>query len=508
MDLVKWMLSGEPPPRPRPSGRRAQPPDPEAAPPLNIEAEQQLLGCIMANNETFHSVSDLVAERDFFDPVHGRLFEVFARRLHEGRAVDPVTLRDVVQEDEGLRDLGGQQYLVNLMRGAASLFLAPEYARTIADLAQKRRLMEAGEELADRARTGAGEGAGALVALAESRLAEIAGEDRTGRGFTSFLNAATQSVQAANAAYRRGGGLAGLSTGLVDLDRALGGLQDSDLVILAGRPAMGKTALAVNIAFAVASAGHPVAFFSLEMSAAQLASRVLASRAGVAGEDLRRGTGGEDGVRAVVNAARPLDDLPLFIDDGGGKTFGEIAAGARRLQRRHGMAALFVDYLQLMQPPPGSRSRVEEVGDMTRSLKMLAKDLDVPVVALSQLSRAVESRTNKRPLLSDLRDSGAIEQDADVVMFVYREEYYLSQNEPDPSDEGWPEWERSVAAARGRAEVIVGKHRHAPTGTARLHFDAALSQFSDPAGEWREPTARSDDYRDPTGDDATEGDFQ
>lgn len=507
MDLVEWMLSGAPPPSKPLGGKGAAPPDPEGPPPLNIEAEQQLLGAIMANNEIFHSVSDLVAERDFFDPVHGRLFEAFSRRIHGGRAVDPVTLKEMVESDEGLRDLGGQRYLINLMKGAVSISLAPEYARTISSLAQKRRLMEAGAELADRARAGADEGAESLLALAESRLAEIAGEDRTGRGFTSFLKAATESVTAANDAYKRGGGLAGLSTGLADLDKALGGLQDSDLVILAGRPAMGKTALAVNIAFAVAAAGHPVAFFSLEMSAAQLASRVLASRAGVAGEDLRRGTGGQDGVRAVVGAARHLEGLPLFIDDGGGKTFGEIAAGARRLQRRHGMAALFVDYLQLMQPPQGSRSRVEEVGDMTRSLKMLAKDLNVPVVALSQLSRAVESRTNKRPLLSDLRDSGAIEQDADVVMFVYREEYYLAQNEPDPSDEGWVEWERGIAAARGKAEVIIGKHRHAPTGTARLHFDAALSQFSDPAGEQWTSAPDRDEYRDPTGGDATEGDF-
>lgn len=507
MDLEKWMLSGEPPPRRPSAGRSAPPPEPEGAPPLNIEAEQQLLGAILSKNELYHSVSDLVAARDFFEPVHGRLFDEFAARVQGGRGVDPVVLKDFAAQDEALTNLGGQRYLVNLLKGAVSTFFVADYAREISDLAQKRRLMDAGADLADRARQPGGAGAAELLSMVESQLAEIAGEDRTGRGFTSFLSAMTESVSAANDAFKRGGGLAGLSTGLRDLDRSLGGLQDSDLVILAGRPAMGKTALAVNIAFSVASAGHPVGFFSLEMSAAQLASRILASRAGVAGEDLRRGTGGEEGVRAVLDAARPLESLPLFIDDGGGKTFGEIAAGARRLQRRHGMAALFVDYLQLMQPPQGSRSRVEEVGDMTRALKMLAKDLNIPVVALSQLSRAVESRPNKRPLLSDLRDSGAIEQDADVVMFVYREEYYLAQNEPDPSDEWWPEWERSVAAARGKAEVIIGKHRHAPTGTARLHFDAALSQFSDPAGEQWYSHARGDDYRDPAGGDDTEENF-
>ena len=487
--LKKWMLTQgstlPPPERPQPATRESESAEPRRIP-HSIEAEQQLIGAVFGSNEIWHRVSDRVSADDFHDPVHGRIWNVASRVIMENRLANPVTLESAMHEDEGLRQLGGQAYLVNLMRGAVSAFAAPEYAETIAEMSRRRRLIFLSRDMEDKAVSGdaIGESAVTIAAAVERGLVEMTGRDETGRGFRTLNAAAAEAMKQANEAYRLGGKINGSETGIADLDDMLGGFGKSDLAIVAGRPAMGKTALATTIALNIARAGEPVAFFSLEMSAPQLANRLIASTAGIPSDALRRGKVEEADFRRALHAARGLD-APLYIDDSGAVTSLDIAARARRIKRSaKGLGAVFVDYLQLLQSEGRGRPRVEEVSEITRSLKIMARDLDVPVVALSQLSRDVERRENKRPVLSDLRDSGSIEQDADVVMFVYREEYYLERSEPNATEhEDWLEWRNRMDAANGIAEVIVGKNRHGRTGSARLHFDAEAARFTDAAPE-------------------------
>ena len=484
---------------------QAQPADPAAADPMphSIEAEQQLLGAILTNNDVFDRISGVVKKDHFYDPVHARIFEVASARIARNALASPVTLKAFMEDDEGLRELGGAAYLVRLAGAAVSAFAARDYAQIVHDLALRRELIRLGRDIAARAALVdiASEPAEQIVE-AEQHLYRLAEQGRSDTGFQSFLRAVTDAVMVANAAYQRDGGLAGISTGLVDLDRKLGGLHRSDLLIIAGRPSMGKTSLATNIAFNIARAyrkgrlpdgsegainGGVVGFFSLEMSAEQLAARILSEASEVPSEQIRRGDMTETEFRRFVDAAKALESCPLYIDDTAALPISQLAARARRLKRTHGLDALFVDYLQLVRPATARESRVNEVSEITQGLKAIAKELDIPVVALSQLSRQVESREDKRPQLSDLRESGSIEQDADVVMFVFREEYYREREKPgDHELEKMAQWQADMEKIHGRAEIVIGKQRHGPIGTVELSFEGRFTRFGNLAKPWQQ----------------------
>jgi replicative DNA helicase len=464
--------------------------------PHNIEAEQALLGALLVNNDVYDRVSGLVQPVHFFDPVHARIFEVAGERIRRNALATPVTIKAFFEDDSGLKELGGPAYLVRLAGSAISLFAARDYAQLVYDLAIRRELIVIGQGIAEKAaRMEVDSEPRDQIVEAEQALYQLGEQGKVDRGFQSFRSAVVDAVQVANAAYLRDGGLAGLSTGLADLDKRLGGLHPSDLLILAGRPSMGKTSLATNIAFNVARAyrkgtkpdgsegaveGGVVGFFSLEMSAEQLAARILSEAARVPSHQIRHGDMTEEEMRRFIEAAKALENCPLFIDDTPALPISTIAARARRLKRQHGLDALFIDYLQLARPASSrSEGRVQEVSEITQGLKAIAKELNIPVVALSQLSRQVESREDKRPQLSDLRESGSIEQDADVVMFVFREEYYKEREKPGDHDiEAMMKWKDAMSALHGRAEVIIGKQRHGPIGTVELAFEGEFTRFS------------------------------
>ena len=471
--------------------------------PHNIEAEQALLGALLVNNEVYDRISGIVSDSHFFDPVHGRIFETAAARIQKNALASPVTLKAFLGDDPGLAELGGPAYLARLAGAATSLVAAKDYAQMIYDLAIRRELIRIGEEISFSASdVTVHNDPEEQIVSAEQALYQIGEKGRVDKGFQSFLSALTEAVDVANAAYRREGGLAGVSTGLKDLDTKLGGLHPSDLLILAGRPSMGKTSLATNVAFNIAKAykkgmrpdgtegavdGGVVGFYSLEMSSEQLAARILSEAAEIPSEQIRKGDMTEDEFRRFIEAAKALEACPLYIDDTPALPISTLAARARRLKRTHGLDALFVDYLQLVRPASSrSDGRVQEISEITQGLKAIAKELAIPVVALSQLSRQVESREDKRPQLSDLRESGSIEQDADVVMFVFREEYYKEREKPGEHDtEGMMKWQDEMQMLEGRAEVIIGKQRHGPIGTVDLYFEDSFTKFSDPVRDGR-----------------------
>jgi len=464
--------------------------------PHNIEAEQALLGALLVNNDVYDRVTATVQAAHFFDPVHARIFEVAGERIRRNALATPVTLKAFFEDDAGLKELGGAAYLARLAGAAISLFAARDYARLIYDLAIRRDLILIGQEIAEKAtRMEVDSEPRDQIVEAEQALYQLGEQGKVDKGFQSFRSAVIDAVQIANAAYLREGGLAGLSTGLVDLDKRLGGLHPSDLLILAGRPSMGKTSLATNIAFNIAKAykkgtkpdgsegaieGGVVGFFSLEMSSEQLAARILSEAARIPSHQIRHGDMTEEEMRRFIEAAKALETCPLFIDDTPALPISTIAARARRLKRQHGLDVLVIDYLQLARPASSrSEGRVQEVSEITQGLKAIAKELNVPVIALSQLSRAVESREDKRPQLSDLRESGSIEQDADVVMFVFREEYYKEREKPGDHDiEAMVKWKDAMSALHGKAEVIIGKQRHGPIGTIDLAFEGEFTRFS------------------------------
>jgi replicative DNA helicase len=470
--------------------------------PHNIEAEQQLLGVILTNNDVYDRIAALVRAEHFFDPVHARIFEIAAARIQKNTLASPVTLKAFLEDDPGLRELGGPSYLARLAGAAISAFAARDYAQMIYDLAVRRELIALGRDISARAaKVDVESEPREQIIEAEQRLYKLGEQGVAERGFQSFLKAVTDAVNVANAAYQRDGGLAGISTGLIDLDRKLGGLHPSDLLILAGRPSMGKTSLATNIAFAIARAhrrgrlpdgtegavsGGVVGFFSLEMSAEQLAARILSEASEVPSDQIRRGDMTEAEFRRFVEAAKALESCPLYIDDTPALPISQVAARARRLKRTHGLDVLIVDYLQLLKGT-SKENRVLEVSEITQGLKAIAKELDIPVIALSQLSRAVENREDKRPQLADLRESGSIEQDADVVMFVYRDEYYKEREKPgDHELEKMAQWQQVMEQVHGKAEVIIGKQRHGPIGTVELSFEGRFTRFGNLAKPWQQ----------------------
>jgi replicative DNA helicase len=457
--------------------------------PQNLQAEQELLGAILINNEVLSRISEFLRPEHFIHETHRRIYDAALKLIERGEIADPITLKPYFEQDEALKPLGGAAYLAHLAAEATSVISAEHYARLIADLALRRSLIRIGEEMVNTAYDSAVDApASSQIEEAEQQLFDLANLGRTDSGFQPFSAALRQSIHMVDAAHRRSG-LSGVPTGLKDLDDKLGGLQASDLIVLAGRPSMGKTSLATTIAFHAAKAyrtsegkeGAKVAFFSLEMSAEQLATRILAEQTEIASDKLRRGAvSNEDFVHKLVPQSQMLAEIPLFIDDTAAITISTLRTRARRLARIEQIGLIVVDYLQLIRPTGSARfdNRVQEISEITQGLKALAKDLKVPVLALSQLSRAVEARDNKRPQLADLRESGTIEQDADVVMFVYREEYYLSRHEP-ASAEKHAQWQQEMEKIHNLADVIVGKQRHGPIGTVTLYFNPELTKFAD-----------------------------
>ncbi len=473
-------------------------------PPSNLQAEQALLGALLANNKAYERVSEFLIPEHFADPIHGRIYASIARRVDGGQLADAITLKAEFEHSGILDEVGGTVYLAQLLTAMVGIINAGEYGKTIHDAWLRRQLIDIGEVVVNNAfgDTPELDGVGQVEA-AEQSLFELAVKGGSERAMISFERALAQAIDGAERAFHRSGGVSGLSTGLRDLDAKTGGLHPSDLLIIAGRPGMGKTALATKIAFGAARsllaearatdpnavAKQAVAIFSLEMSADQLATRLLAEEARISGDRIRRGDIGQKEFDKFVQVSRELQGLPLHIDDTAAISISALRTRCRRLKRTAGLALVVVDYLQLMRPAAGTKpdNRVLEISMITQGLKAIAKELSVPVIALSQLSRAVESREDKRPLLSDLRESGSIEQDADVVMFVYRDEYYLQQRAPKQmgfdNDEKFhaavEKWQRDMELVHNRAELIIEKQRHGPTGKIDLLFEGEFTRFAD-----------------------------
>ncbi|HEU4661400.1 MAG TPA: replicative DNA helicase [Pseudolabrys sp.] len=483
-----------------------EPATPFRSAPHNIEAEQALLGAILVNNEALYRVADFLEPQHFFEPIHQKIFQLSRDLIRAGKIATPVTLKTFL---DGSVDIGGltvSQYLARLAAEATTIINAEDYGRTVYDLAIRRALIIVGEDMVNGAYDAPVDSSPRQqIEEAERRLYELAENGRYDGGFQGFSTALTTAIDMAAHAFQRDGKLSGIATGLEDLDRMMGGLQPSDLIILAGRPGMGKTALATNIGYNVAKAwegevrpdGHTVTtnggivgFFSLEMSAEQLATRIIAEQTGIPSNQIRRGGITESDFEKIRDHAIELQHLKLYVDETGGLSVAQLAARARRLKRQRGLDLLIIDYLQLLQGSTrrSQENRVQEITEITTKLKALAKELNVPILALSQLSRQVESRDDKRPQLADLRESGSIEQDADVVLFVFREEYYHQMRKPlETNREKFAEWLAEGDKVHGKAEVIIGKQRHGPTGTVELQFDGAVTRFSSLAREDRLP---------------------
>lgn len=474
-------------------------------PPSNLQAEQALLGALLANNRAYERVSEFLAPEHFADPIHGRIYQSIARRIEAGQLADAVTLKAEFEHSEILEEVGGTAYLAQLLTAMVGIINAGEYGRAIHDTWLRRQLIDLGESVVNNAFANSEGLTGAdQIESAEQALFQLASDGGSSGGFVPFERALADAIHGAERAFRRAGHVSGLTTGLRDVDSKLGGLHPSDLLILAGRPGMGKTALATKIAFGAAKAllaeanqqgtgvlpKAQIAIFSLEMSAEQLATRLLSEEALISGDRIRRGDIGQKDFDKFVQVSREIASLPLQIDDTPAVTMSALRTRCRRLKRTRGLALVIVDYLQLMRPSVGTRpeNRVLEISQITQGLKALAKELQIPVLALSQLSRAVENREDKRPQLADLRESGTIEQDADCVMFVYRDEYYLEQRMPkevafDGNSEKFhaamDEWQQKMAKAHNRADLIIAKQRHGPTGTVPLFFEGEFTRFGD-----------------------------
>ena len=466
--------------------------------PHNEEVEQALLGALLVNNKQLEKVSEFLRAEHFYNAVHGRIYSAIASFIERGQDASPITLRAYFDKEQDLSHVGGGQYLSDLAGHVISVVNVEDYGRTVYELHLRRALITLGEDVVTEAYDhGVDQTAAQQIEMTEKRLFDLATAGDFKGGFVPFSQSLTAAINSAQVAYQREGDVTGITMGLTDMDKKLGGLQKSDLIILAGRPSMGKTALATNMAFNAAKAylrsagkeGAVVGFFSLEMSAEQLATRILADLSSVASDKIRRGEVRDTDFTRFVEAAQELSQAPLFIDDTAALTIGAIRTRARRLKRQHNLGMVVIDYLQLVQGSGrgGQENRVLEISEITRGLKALAKDLEVPVLALSQLSRAVEQRDNKRPQLSDLRESGSIEQDADVVMFVYREEYYLARETPaqgvgeagDKFSQRHDDWVKRLESVHNVAECIIAKQRHGPIGTVKLHFDGEFTRFTD-----------------------------
>ena len=459
--------------------------------PHNQEAEQGLLGALLVDNRALERVGDFLKSAHFFMPAHQRIYESIIKLIDRGQTASPVTLKNYFEKDDDLKDVGGAEYLADLASSVINVMNVTDYARGVYDLHLRRELITLGEDVVNESFDHSIDvDAKNTIEMAEARLFDLAESGEVKGNFVTLRDSVMVAIEHAEKAFKSEGSVTGVTTGLIDMDKKLGGLQNSDLLILAGRPSMGKTALATNMAFNAAKAyaktggkeGARVGFFSLEMSADQLATRILADQSGVSGDAIRKGNIRQEDFRSFVEASQKLSQIPLYIDDTPALSISAVRTRARRLKRIHGLDMLVIDYLQLLRgtgSKQGLDNRVQEVSEITRGLKAIAKELAIPVLALSQLSRQVEQREDKRPQLSDLRESGSIEQDADVVMFVYREEYYLSRMEPEVGTDKYSQWQDKMGKVANIGECIVAKARHGPIGTVRMHFNPDLTRFSD-----------------------------
>ncbi len=453
--------------------------------PSNIEAEQALLGSILVNNDILDELSNIVNPTKFFDPIHRKIYEVIESLNSKGMIANPITLKNFFENNNNLSEIGGIEYLVKLTRYSASIKQAIDYAKVIHEMFLKRELITISEDISENSKNESIEKTGEnIIEDAEQSLFQLAERGNFSQSYMKFNIALDQTIEMATLAMQSDQGVVGVPTGLIDLDEKLGGLHKSDLVIIAGRPSMGKTALATNIAYHAAKnladkdEKSSVAFFSLEMSSEQLSTRILSEQARIPSNDIRRGKATEEQLNRYIETSRNIYELPLYIDQTPAITISTLSNRARRMKRLFGLSLIVVDYIQLMRTNSKRYDgRVQEISEITQGLKALAKELSVPVLALSQLSRAVEQRDDKIPQLSDLRESGSIEQDADVVMFVYREQYYLEKKQPKLGSIEHAEWQSKMNDINGLADIIIGKQRHGPTGNVQVEFEGQYTKF-------------------------------
>ena len=454
--------------------------------PSNIEAEQALLGSILVNNDIIDEVSTIINPTSFYDPAHTKIYEVIETLNNKGMIANPITLKNYFEKDDMLNEVGGTEYLVKLTRFSGSTKQAIDYAKVIHEMYLRRELVLISDNLSSETLNSKEQTAEKIIENTEKSLFDLAERGSFSQSFLKFNQALDQTIEMATLAMKNDKGIVGVPTGLTDLDEKLGGLHKSDLVIIAGRPSMGKTALATNIAYHAAQNimskqdKSSVAFFSLEMSSEQLSTRILSEQARIKSDDIRRGKVTEEEINRYIETSRNIYNLPLFIDETPAITIATLSNRARRIKRLFGVSLVVVDYIQLMRSASNrSDNRVQEISEITQGLKALAKELNVPILALSQLSRAVEQRDDKQPQLADLRESGSIEQDADVVMFVYREAYYLERKQPKLGSIEHAEWQSKMNDVNGLADIILGKQRHGPTGTIKVEFEGIYTKFKD-----------------------------
>tara|TARA_Y100000590_G_scaffold336054_1_gene382618 strand:- start:5847 stop:7277 length:1431 start_codon:yes stop_codon:yes gene_type:complete len=456
--------------------------------PCNVEAEQALIGSILVSNDIYDEITPILDSKKFYDPVHVKIFDTIEKLISKGLLANPITLKNHFENNEGLKELGGQEYLIKITKfSTTSTKQAIDYANIIHEMHVRRELIKISESVLNEASANEVSNSGErIIENAEKSLFDLAERGHFNTSFLKFEKALSQTIEMAKKAFKNEEGIVGVPTGLSDLDTRLGGLHKQDLVIVAGRPSMGKTALATNIAFHAAKdiekkgLKSTVAFFSLEMSSEQLSTRILSEQSRIRSNDIRRGKVSEKEMEQFIETSKNIFDLPLYIDETPAITISAISNRARRIKRLFGLDLIVVDYIQLMRS--GSTrydGRVQEISEITQGLKALAKELDVPVLAVSQLSRAVEQRDDKKPQLADLRESGSIEQDADVVMFVFREAYYLERKEPSLGSIEHAEWQQKMDEISSLAEIMIGKQRHGPTGNVRVEFEAMYTKFKD-----------------------------
>ena len=456
--------------------------------PSNIDAEQALIGSILVNNDIIDEVSSIINPSIFFDPGHVKIYEVIESLNNKGMIANPITLKNYFEKNNTLSDVGGTEYLVKLTRFSGSVKQAVDYAKIIHEMYLRRELILISDNLSSETLNANDQEQNAenIIESTEKSLFDLAERGSFSQSFLKFNQALDQTIQMATLAMQNDKGIVGVPTGLTDLDEKLGGLHKSDLIILAGRPSMGKTALATNIAYHAAQSllkrqeKSSIAFFSLEMSSEQLSTRILSEQAKIKSDDIRRGKITEEEINRYIETSRNIYNLPLYIDETPAITIATLSNRARRIKRLFGLSLVVVDYIQLMRSSISkNEGRVQEISEITQGLKALAKELSVPVLALSQLSRAVEQRDDKQPQLADLRESGSIEQDADVVMFVYRESYYLERKQPKLGSIEHAEWQSKMNDVNGLADIILGKQRHGPTGTIKVEFEGIYTKFRD-----------------------------
>ena len=452
--------------------------------PNNIEAEQSVIGSILVSNEIFDEINMILTGKNFYDPKHQKIFAAIEKLIYSGMLANPITLKNYFEKEKDEIDV--PDYLVKITKFSTSSRQTIEYSKLVYDLYVKRELIKISENIIDTAKLNDLDHDGqSIIENFEKSLFDLAEKGSFSSSLIKFDEAMKMTIEMASNAYKNDEGIVGVPTGLTDLDDRLGGLHKSDLLIIAGRPSMGKTALATNIAFHAAKKiqedgrRSTIAFFSLEMSSEQLSTRILAEQSRIRSNDIRRGRISEDQFDKFIETSKDIADLPLYIDETPAISIAALSNRARRIKRLYGLDMVVVDYIQLMRAANFRDGRVQEISEITQGLKALAKELAVPVLALSQLSRAVEQRDDKKPQLADLRESGSIEQDADVVMFVFREAYYLERKEPQPATVDHAEWQSKMNDVANRAEIIIGKQRHGPTGNVFLEFEPAFTRFKD-----------------------------